>query len=131
MFQENIIIHEHNCYLHRSYTCHCLHSQVRFSAGLPPTRPSRYGPDDEENPYHSCYPNKPQLLRGSAVSPNYCWRQVNRLLERTSSPQTSSESTILLEGSDGGGEGRSEVGRGGREVETASQQFYLSIRFVC
>ena len=104
---------------------------MRFSAGLPPTRQSRYGPDDEENPYHSRYPNESQLLRGSAVSPNYRRRQVNRLLERTSSPQTSSESTILPEESDGGGEGGSEVGRGGREVETASQQFYLSIRFVC
>ena len=92
---------------------------MRFPAGLLSTRQSRYCPDDEENPYHSCYLNKSQLLRGSAVSP-----------QRTSSSQTSSESTILLGGSDGGGEGGSEVGRGGREVEAASQQYFPSIRFV-
>jgi len=62
--------------------------QVRFSSGLPPTRQSRYGPEDgEEGPefsslptLHQQNPDQSVLRKGSASSTGFRRRQVSRLM---------------------------------------------------
>ena len=62
--------------------------QVRFSSGLPPTRQSRYGPEDvEEGPEFSSLPSlrhqnpdQSVLRKGSASSTGFRRRQVHRLM---------------------------------------------------
>ena len=75
------------------YLC-CNVMQVRFAPGLPPTHQSRYGSEEEESLYRPRSPKEAQLLRGSAVSPNYRRRQVNRLInmQQTSLEQRNSPS---------------------------------------
>ena len=59
--------------------------QVRFSSGLPPTRQSRYGPEDgEEGMEYSSLPSlrhdQSVLRKGSASSSGFRRRQVSRLM---------------------------------------------------
>ena len=103
---------------------------MRFAAGLPPTRQSRFGGEEEESVYRPCSPKEAQLLRGSAISPNYRRRQVNRLMNMqqssvdswtsSSSPQQSLESTGSLSSS---------LERGGEEdTDGVSMLPFLSLR---
>lgn len=52
--------------------------QVRFSSNLPPTRQSRFGPEDEEDQQKMVSPENQQLLRGSAASHGF--RSIHTLL---------------------------------------------------
>lgn len=66
--------------------------QVRFSSGLPPTRQSRYGPENgEEGIEFSSLPNIRQdqsmLRKGSASSSGFRKRQVSRLMSLQEYPQ--------------------------------------------
>ena len=54
--------------------------QVRFSAGLPPTRQSRFGPDDDVLETRSTSPEQQLLQKGSATSRGFRRRQVSRLM---------------------------------------------------
>ena len=54
--------------------------QVRFSAGLPPTRQSRFGHDDDILEARSTSPEQQLLQKGSATSRGFRRRQVSRLM---------------------------------------------------
>ncbi len=56
--------------------------QVRFSSGLPPTRQSRFGPENGEEgvEFSSLPPDQSVLRRGSASSTGFRRRQVSRLM---------------------------------------------------
>lgn len=45
--------------------------QVRFSSNLPPTRQTRFGPEDEEEQQRMVSTENQQLLRGSAASQGF------------------------------------------------------------
>jgi hypothetical protein len=54
--------------------------QVRFAPGQSPTHQSRYGTDEDNSYYTRRHTIEPQLLRGTAASPGYRRRQVNKLI---------------------------------------------------
>lgn len=54
--------------------------QVRFSGGLPPTRQSRFGHDDEVVKTRPISPQQQVLQAGSATSHGFRRRQVSRLM---------------------------------------------------
>ena len=65
--------------------------QVRFSSGLPPTRQSRFGPDDcgSDTVYGSSQsPDQAKLRRGSAPNFGFRRRQVSRLINLQEPPQS-------------------------------------------
>lgn len=62
--------------------------QVRFSSGLPPSRQSRYGADDEE--FYSisvASPEQASLKKGSATASGFRRRQVTKLMSLQESPR--------------------------------------------
>lgn len=65
--------------------------QVRFSSGLPPSRQSRFGPeeDEEASSMYSMPPHTDQtvLRRGSATTSGFRRRQVSRLMSLQETPQ--------------------------------------------
>ena len=67
---------------------HCfvnLSLQVRFSSNLPPTRQSRFGPNDGERvQFHS--PNNATLAKGSVAETGFRRRQVSKLMNLQTDP---------------------------------------------
>ena len=68
---------------------------VRFSSGLPPTRQSRFGADNEGTDLQTASLDRRMLQKGSAAGNGFRRRQVSRLMSLQSPPKGAQESGMI------------------------------------